>query len=173
VYDRISRDEQIRVLTERFSGVGWRVPALLAALPAAGDLYFDEISQVRVPTWARGRVVLLGDAGYCGSPLGGMGTSMSLVGAYVLAGELGRARTPEEAFAAYQEQMAEYVAQGTRLPPGGIAMAMPNGRLMIRARALSMRTMGRWPMRQILAKQFGKADAITPRDYAPASAHLR
>ncbi|GAA0555324.1 FAD-dependent monooxygenase [Paractinoplanes ferrugineus] len=169
-HDRISRDEQVRVLTERFTGLGWRVPALLAELPRADDLYFDEVSQVHVETWARGRVVLLGDAGYCGSPLGGLGTSMSLVGAYVLAGELSRARTPEQGFAAYQAEMADYVAQGTRLPPGGIAMSAPNRQVMIRARALSMRMMGRWPMRQMLAKQFGKADAITLRDYAPAQA---
>ncbi|GAA2603759.1 FAD-dependent monooxygenase [Paractinoplanes durhamensis] len=172
-YDRIGRDEQIRVLTERFTGVGWRVPALLAELPAANDLYFDEVSQVHVATWARGRVVLLGDAGYCGSPLAGMGTSMSLVGAYVLGGELASARTPEEAFAAYQERMAGYVAQGTQLPPGGMAMAAPKSRLMIRARAMSMRMMFRWPMKQVLAKQFSKADAITLSDYAPSPAHFR
>ncbi|GIF17922.1 2-polyprenyl-6-methoxyphenol hydroxylase-like FAD-dependent oxidoreductase [Actinoplanes tereljensis] len=165
VYDRLTRDEQIRLLTERFTGVGWRVPTLLAQLPAAKDLYFDEVSQVRVDKWARGRVVLVGDAGYCGSPLGGMGTSMSLVGAYVLAGEMSGSKSPEQAFAAYQEQMADYVAEGTQLPPGGIAMSAPNGRLAIRARALSMSMMNHWPMKQMLAKQFGKAEAITLRDY--------
>ncbi|MEU4242309.1 FAD-dependent monooxygenase [Actinoplanes sp. NPDC026619] len=168
IYDRISRDEQVRVLTERFAGVGWRVPSLLAALPAADDLYFDEVAQVHVGKWARGRVVLLGDAGYCGSPLAGMGTSMSLVGAYVLGGELAAAKDPADAFAAYQEQMADYVAQGTQLPPGGIAMSAPNSRWMIRARAMSMSMMGHWPMKQMLAKQFLKADAITLKEYAPA-----
>jgi 2-polyprenyl-6-methoxyphenol hydroxylase-like FAD-dependent oxidoreductase len=165
VFDRLTREQQVRLLTERFAGVGWRVPALLAALPKADDLYFDEVSQVHVETWARGRVVLLGDAGYCGSPLAGMGTSMSLVGAYVLAGELSASSSPENAFAAYQERMAGYVAEGTRLPPGGIAMSAPNSRLVIRARAMSMRMMNHWPMRQMLAKQFGKADAITLPDY--------
>jgi 2-polyprenyl-6-methoxyphenol hydroxylase-like FAD-dependent oxidoreductase len=170
LYDRLSREEQVQVLTERFTGVGWRVPSLLAALPEAPDLYFDEVSQVHVEKWARGRVVLLGDAGYCGSPLGGMGTSMSLVGAYVLAGELAAAKNPEDAFAAYQQQMSGYVAQGTQLPPGGMAGSAPNRAWMIRARALSMRMMGHWPMKQMLAKQFGKADAITLKDYAPAVA---
>ena len=63
--------------------------------------------------------MLVGDAGYCGSPLAGMGTSMSLVGAYVLAGELAAADDPERAFAAYQREMADYVAEG-QLPPGGV-----------------------------------------------------
>ena len=48
---------------------------------APPDFYFDAISQVHVPTGGPGRVALLGDAGYCGSPLTGLGTSMSLVGA--------------------------------------------------------------------------------------------
>ena len=165
---RPRRDEQLRMITDRFAGVGWRVPAMLAAMPDAPDFYFDEISQVRVERWARGRVVLLGDAGYCGTPLTGMGTNLSLVGAYVLAGELAAATGPEAAFDAYQREMAGYVAQGMELPPGGMRMFAPEGRLMIRARAASMRMMGVWPMKQMLAKQFGKADAIVLKDYAPA-----
>jgi 2-polyprenyl-6-methoxyphenol hydroxylase-like FAD-dependent oxidoreductase len=164
-YVRRGREEQRSLLAERFAGVGWRVPSMLAAMGDAPDFYFDEISQVRVERWARGRVVLLGDAGYCGSPLAGMGTSMSLVGAHVLAGELAAARRPEEAFAAYQEQMAAYVADGSELPPGGVKMFAPNGRLAIRMRAMSMRMMGVWPMKAMMEKQFSKADAITLKDY--------
>ena len=160
---RLDRAAQIRLLTDRFAGAGWRVPSLLAALPGADDLYFDSLDQVYVDRWHRGRVVLLGDAGYCGSPLAGLGTSLALVGAYVLAGEL--AESPSGAFAAYRSAMAAYVADGTRLPPGGMAAAAPRSRLMIRMRALSMRSMGHWPMRQLLARQFGKADAITLKPY--------
>jgi 2-polyprenyl-6-methoxyphenol hydroxylase-like FAD-dependent oxidoreductase len=164
-FDRLSRAEQQRVLAERMSGSGWRVGDLLAAMPDAADFYFDSISQVRVDRWWRGRVVLLGDAGYCGSPLAGMGTSFALVGAYVLAGELADAGDPEHAFAAYQDRMAAYVAGGMELPPGGISGFAPRSRAMIRLRALSMRMMTRWPFRQLLAKQFVKAGAITLRDY--------
>ncbi|MET0426554.1 MAG: FAD-dependent monooxygenase, partial [Actinoplanes sp.] len=162
---RINRDEQLRIIAERMAGAGWRVPELLAVMPDAPDFYFDSLSQVRVPSWHRGRVVLLGDAGYCGSPLAGLGTSISLVGAYVLAGELTEASSPERAFAAYQDRMADYVAQGMELAPGGIRAFAPQSPLMIRMRAASMRSMGRWPMRQLLARQFAKADAITLRDY--------
>ncbi|MER7004511.1 FAD-dependent monooxygenase [Dactylosporangium sp. NPDC000555] len=164
-YHRLGRVEQQQVLAERMAGVGWRVPALLAAMPDAPDLYFDSICQVRVDRWSRGRVVLLGDAGYCGSPLAGLGTSMSLVGAYVLAGELAAAGPVETAFAAYQEQMAAYVASGMQLPPGGMRGFAPRTQLMIRLRALSMRMMGVWPMKSLLEKQFSKADAITLKDY--------
>ncbi|WP_412543751.1 FAD-dependent monooxygenase [Longispora sp. K20-0274] len=164
-YDRGDLRAQKEILARAMAGVGWRVPGLLAAMADADDFYFDEISQVRVDRWWRGRAVLLGDAGYCGSPLTGMGTSMALVGAYVLAGEL-TVGPPEAAFARYQVAMRDYVAACQELPPGGVNGFAPSNRFMISMRNLSMRSMTRWPMRQILAKQFGKAEAISLRDYA-------
>jgi len=165
-YDRLSVHEQRRVLAERMLSAGWKVPALLAAMPDAPDFYFDSVNQVRVDQWWRGRIVLLGDAGYCGSPLAGLGTSMSLVGAYVLAGELASAPgDPAVAFAAYQREMADYVAGGLELPPGGLAVFAPKSRLMIALRALSWRSFSRWPMRSVLAKQFAKSDNITLKEY--------
>ncbi|MCW3819688.1 FAD-dependent monooxygenase [Micromonospora sp. DR5-3] len=166
-YDRRDVREQQRILVERMAGAGWRVPELLAAMPDAPDFYFDSICQVRVDRWWRGRVALVGDAGYCGSPLVGLGTSMSLVGAYVLAGEL--ASTPDDheaSFVRYQDEMRDYVAAAMELPPGGVNGYAPQSQLMISLRALSMRMMTRWPMRQILARQFQKSDGIVLKDYA-------
>jgi 2-polyprenyl-6-methoxyphenol hydroxylase-like FAD-dependent oxidoreductase len=164
-HPRLTRDQQMALITRHLTGAGWRVPDLLAAMPDAPDWYFDDVSQVRVDRWARGRVVLLGDAGYCGSPLAGMGTSLSLVGAYVLAGELSANPAPEPAFAAYQEQMSAYVADGTKLPPGGMSGFAPMTATAIRLRALSTRMAMHWPMRALLEKQFGKADRITLKSY--------
>ncbi|MDI6101250.1 FAD-dependent monooxygenase [Actinoplanes sp. NEAU-A12] len=171
-FDRVPRAEAERLLTERLQGGGWRIPEMLAAMPEAPDFYFDSLNQVRVDRWWRDRVVLLGDAGWCGSPLAGLGSSMSLVGAYVLAGELAGATDPSHAFAAYQREMADYVAGGLELPPGGMRLAAPRSRAMIRLRAFSMRMMTRWPSKQLAAKQFGKAEAITLRDY-PSPAQRR
>ncbi|GAB3149861.1 FAD-dependent monooxygenase [Micromonospora sonneratiae] len=166
-YDRRDVRYQQRILADRLADAGWRVPGLLAAMPDAPDFYFDAICQVRVDRWWRGRVALVGDAGYCGSPLVGLGTSMSLVGAYVLAGELASSPDDHEAaFARYQDEMRDYVAAAMELPPGGINGYAPHSRLMISLRALSMRMMTRWPMRQLLARQFQKSDAIVLRDYA-------
>jgi 2-polyprenyl-6-methoxyphenol hydroxylase-like FAD-dependent oxidoreductase len=164
-YERLSRDEEKRVVAERLAGARWKVPELLAQMPDAPDFFFDSINQVRVKRWWRGRIALVGDAGYCGSPLAGLGTSMSLVGAYVLAGELATGKDPETAFAAYQNEMAGYVATGMELPPGGAAGMAPMSGLLIRARAMSVSMMTRWPMRNMMAKQAGKADAITLKDY--------
>jgi 2-polyprenyl-6-methoxyphenol hydroxylase-like FAD-dependent oxidoreductase len=57
----------------------------------APDFYYDEMAQIVMDHWSIGRVALVGDAAYCCSPLSGQGTSVALLGAYILAGELKRA----------------------------------------------------------------------------------
>ncbi|QFZ19727.1 FAD-dependent monooxygenase [Saccharothrix syringae] len=89
-YDRHDVAGQKALLAERAAGLGWETPRLLKAMDGAPDFYFDAMAQVRLDTWSRGRVVLVGDAAHCPSPLSGQGTSLSLVGAYVLADELAR-----------------------------------------------------------------------------------
>jgi 2-polyprenyl-6-methoxyphenol hydroxylase-like FAD-dependent oxidoreductase len=164
---RLSPAAQQQLLADRLSRAGWRVDEFLAAMPSAADFYFDSVSRVHVGQWHRGRVVLLGDAGYCGSPLAGLGTSTALVAAYVLAGELALSPgDPAAAFAAYQRELTDYVATALELPPGGMKMFAPKSRLVIWLRSLSWRTMTRWPMRQIIEKQAAKADRITLKDYA-------
>lgn len=158
---------QQRLLAEVFADAGWRVPVLLDAMWDAPDFYFDVIGQVRMPHWTSGRVALLGDAGYCASPLSGLGTSLSLVGAYVLAGELAAAGGDHTvAFPAYEEQLRAYVKQCQQLPPGGVGAMLPNSRLMLRMRELSMRMMAHRPFSTMMAKQAAKADAITLQTYA-------
>jgi 2-polyprenyl-6-methoxyphenol hydroxylase-like FAD-dependent oxidoreductase len=99
---------QREAVAEAFAGMGWMAPRLLAAMRAAPDFYFDTISQVRMDNWSAGRVVLVGDAGY-GGTLGGMGTGLAVVAAYVLAGEL--ATSPDDhaaAFARYAAAIGDY-----------------------------------------------------------------
>jgi 2-polyprenyl-6-methoxyphenol hydroxylase-like FAD-dependent oxidoreductase len=108
-YNRRDLDQQKAILLEQFSGLGWHVPELLEALPAATELYFDSISRVRVDRWSTDRIVLLGDAGY-GATFGALGTGTAVVGAYVLAGELaqGDRRT---AFDRYEERLRKAVSK--------------------------------------------------------------
>ncbi|MFE4717681.1 FAD-dependent monooxygenase [Streptomyces sp. NPDC056728] len=107
-HDRNDVDRQKRILAERFAGMGWEAPRVLKALEDADDLYFDAIAQIHVDRLAKGRVVLLGDAGY-GATMGGMGTGVAIVGAYVLAGELALADGDHRtAFAAYEAQIGDF-----------------------------------------------------------------
>jgi 2-polyprenyl-6-methoxyphenol hydroxylase-like FAD-dependent oxidoreductase len=87
-YDYRDRAQQRRLIHERFDGIGWKVPAMLAGSAGDDDFYFDRINQIRMPNWSRGRVTLVGDAGYCVSPLAGFGGSMAIIGAGRLAAAL-------------------------------------------------------------------------------------
>jgi 2-polyprenyl-6-methoxyphenol hydroxylase-like FAD-dependent oxidoreductase len=172
-YDRRDLAQQQEIVAKALRPMGWQAPRLLAQMAGAPDFYFDTICQVHVDRWWRGRAVLVGDAGYCGSPLAGLGTSLSLVGAYVLAGELAaRPEDPEAAFAAYQAEMKDYVANALALPPGGIKGFAPNSALMIRLRNMSMGMMTRWPMKNLIAKQFQKSDGIVLKNYSTAAARV-
>ncbi|MEV6206153.1 FAD-dependent monooxygenase [Kitasatospora sp. NPDC051914] len=159
------------VVARRFAGVGWEVPRLLEAMRDSTDFHLDSLGQVHLDGWSRGRVALLGDAGYSPSPLTGLGTSLALVGAYVLAGEAARSGGDlQTAFRNYDRVMRPYVTKAQELPPGGAGGFAPNSALGIRLRELSMRSMNRWPMRQLLAAQFSKAGDIELPDYGLAAA---
>jgi 2-polyprenyl-6-methoxyphenol hydroxylase-like FAD-dependent oxidoreductase len=88
-YDHRDLDEQRRLLTEAFADRGWWVPRMLSGLAGAEDFYLAPMSQVVLPRWSSGRVVLLGDAAWCTTPLSGQGTSLAMIGGYLLAHELG------------------------------------------------------------------------------------
>jgi 2-polyprenyl-6-methoxyphenol hydroxylase-like FAD-dependent oxidoreductase len=170
-YDRRNVEQQKEILAQRFAGVGWETPRLLDSMHDASDFFFDSMGQVRMDSWSSGRVALLGDAGYCPTPLTGLGTSLALVGAYVLAGELASSRGDHHAaFARYEEIMRPYVSNGQQLPPGGVGGYAPNSALAIRLRAVSMNWMTRWPMKSLVAKQFTKAGDVTLLGYSSAVA---
>ena len=81
-------EAQFAEVERRMADDGWVRPQLLKFMRNAHDFYFDEMSQVVMDHWSIGRVALVGDAAYCCSPLSGQGTSVALLGAYILAGEL-------------------------------------------------------------------------------------
>jgi len=101
-YEKLSPVEQKTLLKQIFADAGWETPRVLAALEETADLYLDAVGQVKMLRWSKGRIALVGDAAYCASPISGMGTSLGLSGAYVLAGELWRHGDHVQAFAAYE-----------------------------------------------------------------------
>jgi 2-polyprenyl-6-methoxyphenol hydroxylase-like FAD-dependent oxidoreductase len=169
-YDRRDDDEQRALLTTHFAAAGWQCDALLAAAARADDFYFDAFAQVHMPTISHGRVTLAGDAGYCASPLSGMGTSLALVGAYVLAGELGRAdsldaNAVQAALQRYESVMRPYIDQCQDLP-NGIDGYLPKSASDIAITAQAMKWIQRWPLRSFAEKKwFTTADAIELPDY--------
>ncbi|WP_131739410.1 FAD-dependent monooxygenase [Actinomadura roseirufa] len=115
-YDPRDVRGQKLLLAERFGGAGGDVARLLATMEDAPDFHLDALAQIHMDAWSRGRVVLVGDAGYCGSPASGQGTSMAMVGAYVLAGELWAADGDHvRAFAAYEDELRGFVTENQKL----------------------------------------------------------
>jgi 2-polyprenyl-6-methoxyphenol hydroxylase-like FAD-dependent oxidoreductase len=98
-------------VAEAFAGAGGETQRLLKGMEEASDFYCDSMAQIHLDRWSSGRVALIGDAAYCPSPLSGQGTSLALVGAYVLAAELAAAGGAHEAaFARYERRMRPFVA---------------------------------------------------------------
>jgi 2-polyprenyl-6-methoxyphenol hydroxylase-like FAD-dependent oxidoreductase len=111
--DRAQQQAAVRAV---YADLGWEVPRLLDLMSVATDWYFDIAAQVNLPQWSRGRVTLVGDAAYYASPMSGQGSSLALIGAYVLAGELAAATGDAAvAFAAYQREMQDFVTANQQL----------------------------------------------------------
>ncbi|KAF1915089.1 hypothetical protein BDU57DRAFT_517885 [Ampelomyces quisqualis] len=113
--------EQVKkAWTEMYDDAGWDCRRFLDGLKTTNDFYTTELAQVHMPKLYSGRVVLLGDAGYCPTPFTGMGTTLSLIGSYVLAGELARhGDDVGAALQAYHENMRQPLKIYQKLPGGG------------------------------------------------------
>ncbi|TDE56155.1 FAD-dependent oxidoreductase [Nonomuraea mesophila] len=117
-------EAQHKLLAEVFADAGWEVPGMLAAMRDADDVFFDAVAQIRMPRWSSGRVALVGDAAHAPSFLTGQGTSLALVGAYMLAHSLaGRDHTA--GFAAYEQGTRAFVTLNQGLVGEGGATLFP------------------------------------------------
>ncbi|MGF0315879.1 FAD-dependent monooxygenase [Nocardia fluminea] len=148
-------DAQRALIRKTIGDAGWHAPAVLAAMDSTPDFYFDEIARVDVPELSVGRVTLIGDAGYCGSPLSGMGTAMAIVGAYILAAEI--AATPTDLAGAqqrYQDKISPFLDKAKEIPGGGLAMMIPNSPLLTRLAKTNVRLMLSRPMRPLTKRIF-------------------
>lgn len=148
-------ERQKAFLHERFADAGWETPRILAAMDEADDFYFDVLRQVRMPRWSAGRVVLTGDAAWCATPLAGIGATLAVTGAFVLAEEMARHAGVADAFAAYEKQMRPMVEDGQGVPKLGPRLMHPNSRLGIKLLhgALGIASLG--PVRDAAAKLVG------------------
>jgi 2-polyprenyl-6-methoxyphenol hydroxylase-like FAD-dependent oxidoreductase len=111
--------DQINILRRTFADVGGAAPRILAELNDDAPLYFSAVGQVSATRWSNGRIALLGDAAYCPATFGGGGTSLALIGAYVLAGELSQTDEHRTALTRY-EQFMRPIAEAT--PPARMSV---------------------------------------------------
>lgn len=189
--DREAKD----LLRRIFADAGWECPRLLDAMAGVPDLYFDRVSQIHLPTWSRGRVVLIGDAAACVSLLAGEGVGLAMTQAYVLAGELAScdSASVERALARYERRLRPLVErkqkaarrfastftpatrigiwlrdQATRLSREGLNRPESRGRL----RASRLRAAQLGGGARVLAAK-GRGDLIAPSTRAATASQSR
>ncbi|MGW0962645.1 FAD-dependent monooxygenase [Streptomyces gelaticus] len=130
-----------------FADAGWEVPGMVAAMRDADDLFFDVVSQIRMPRWSSGRVALVGDAAYSPSFLTGQGSSLALVGAYMLAGSLAD-RDHAAGFAAYEHSTREFVTLNQDQVGEGDATLFPTTAQALERRNDMLRDLSAMPSAQ-------------------------
>ncbi|OXM60120.1 FAD-dependent monooxygenase [Amycolatopsis vastitatis] len=169
-YDRRDVDGQKDLVADRFAGLGWEIPALLEAMRAADDFYFDPVCQIVMETLSAGRVTLLGDAGYCPSPASGQGTSLALAGAYVLAGELAASDDFATALARYEALMRPFIEKNQALAKTALRGIIPQSRAFAWFNTRMIRLMPYLPGRNRVLEQMSRpireaANALELPDY--------
>lgn len=132
-------EAQRELIARTFAGDGWEIPRMVAAMREADDLFFDVISQIHMPRWSSGRVALAGDAAHAPSFLTGQGTSLALVGAYVLAHALAVFPDHMAAFAAYENRLRGFVEANQALVSAGQATLFPATAEALEARNAALR----------------------------------
>lgn len=115
-FDYTDKLAQQNILKKAFSDLGWEVPRLLAEMQNAPDFYLDVVAQIHLQKWSNNRVAVVGDAGYAPSPISGQGTSVAIVGAYVLARELSVAKGDYKlGYQEYEKKLRRFVKKNQEL----------------------------------------------------------
>ncbi|MQM26745.1 FAD-dependent monooxygenase [Glycomyces albidus] len=139
------RASQVDLVAGAFTDTDWKIPALIGAMRDADDLFCDTVSQIRMPAWSSGRAALVGDAAYAPSFLTGQGSSLALVGAYMLAHALAVHRDPEPAFTAYEQAVRPFVTENQALVDHGTAGLFPTTARALEERNARFRTLAAMP----------------------------
>jgi 2-polyprenyl-6-methoxyphenol hydroxylase-like FAD-dependent oxidoreductase len=130
--DELDRAGLTTILRRTFADVGGAAPRVLAAIDAGAPMYFSAVGQARPPAWSKGRITLLGDAAFCNGTFGGAGTSLALIGGYILAGELAQASDVRSALARYEDAMKPFVTTAPMMNAGMLRRMNPGTRTGIR-----------------------------------------
>jgi 2-polyprenyl-6-methoxyphenol hydroxylase-like FAD-dependent oxidoreductase len=174
-YDYRDSLRQKELLREAFADMHPQVDGWLEEIDRTPTFYFDSITQLRMNSWSRRRVTLVGDAGYCPGPAVGGSTSLAVLGAYVLAGELARADGDHlRAFAAYELQMREPVLLSRTFARGAARTIIPGSRAGVWALTRGVQLVSLMPgaLSRALAKLNTKGlrmhDSMKVPDYSEA-----
>ncbi|MBK1896154.1 FAD-dependent monooxygenase [Chryseobacterium paridis] len=124
-FDYRNQEQHKQILKETFQNCSWRIPEILDTMLQSDNLYFDEVCQIHMPSWTKGRIALVGDAAHAASFHTGMGTSLAMQGASILAKELSSNDDYITAFAKYDETYRPFVESVQAKIHRGIAYLVP------------------------------------------------
>lgn len=135
-YDYRDEQQQREIILQQFAGEGWRTAELLEEVKNSKTFYFDKLCQIKMPSWTKGRVALIGDAGYCASPAAGMGGSLAIDGAAALADAFQKhGGNYEAAFEDYNQNLRPFIEQiQAHAVSFGLEMLVPRTEEAIRKR---------------------------------------
>ena len=159
-------ERQKHFMRDQFKDDGWEIPRLLEQMEKTEDFYFDVLRQVKMPRWSEGRIVLTGDAAWCPTPMSGIGTTLAIVGSYVLAGELTRHDNLAEALVSYEKQLRPFIKEGQGLPKIVPRLMWPHTRFGITMLRGALRVAGTDLGQKVVVENFARdSNSFSLPDY--------
>lgn len=154
-YSSHDTEAQKQILTDQFQKSGWKCADLLAKMNTTRDFYFDVVSQIKMNNWSKGRISLIGDACDCPSLLSGQGSTLAMVGAYILAGELKEANgNYKVAFEQYQNIFKPFIDEKQKIAQNFAKSFVAQSKFGIRMRNVLMKLMFFPFLSKLFIKQF-------------------
>lgn len=160
--ERVAREQRLERLRQMFAHMGWVTAQLLADAPSNASIFMDAVSQIRMPTWHQGRVVLVGDACDCPTLVSGQGASLAMGGAYLLARALHESRDYRDALQRYEQELRPYVQAQQKNAHGTAKAFAPISRPGLLAQRLLLKVVLRETFRPLLSRQFGAQSILPP-----------
>lgn len=168
-----SRSEALATLRTRYADAGWQTERVLDGFDDSDDVYLDELTQIRMPRWHRGRVCVIGDAAWCVTPMGGGGASLALTSGYVLAASVTADEELDRALDAFDTWMRPLVDKIQGIPRGIVHFAYPQSRLGLAARGVADKVLLSALFRPLAARLTRVADSDRPLPPLPEALQQR
>jgi 2-polyprenyl-6-methoxyphenol hydroxylase-like FAD-dependent oxidoreductase len=156
LYNHHDIEAQKQILRNEFENAGWECADLISKMDTAPDFYFDTVSQIQMNNWSKDRVTLVGDACDCPSLLSGQGSTLAMVGAYILAGELKEADgNYKTAYAQYQSIFKPFIDSKQKIAQNFSRSLVPKSGMGIWMRNMFMNLMflpflSKWFIKQFM-----------------------
>ena len=164
-YEHNDVEKQKQILKNEFMNIGWKCAEVLSKIDSTSDFYFDSISQIKMENWSKGRITLVGDACDCPSLLSGKGSTLAMVGAYILAGELKLANGDyKTAFDQYENILKPFMEKKQKAAQSFAKSFIPKSNFGIWLRNIAFKLMSLPFIAKLLLNQF-KDKGLKLKDY--------